>query len=60
MRPTAAATAPSNEADIAKVQEWLGHAYVSATRFYDRRKSKPEGQPDISCEVLTFGTLLFF
>jgi integrase/recombinase XerD len=31
--------------DIAKVQEWLGHANISATRFYDRRKSKPEDSP---------------
>jgi hypothetical protein len=42
----------NNEADIAKVQEWLGHANVSATRLYDRRKSKAGGHPDISCEVL--------
>jgi integrase/recombinase XerD len=32
MRATAAANALSNEADIAKVQEWLGHANVSTTR----------------------------
>jgi site-specific recombinase XerD len=45
MRATAATNALSHEADIAKVQEWLGHANVSTTRLYDRRKSKPEGSP---------------
>ncbi len=29
-------------ADIAKVQEWLGHANISITRVYDHRKSRPE------------------
>lgn len=41
MRATAATNALSHEADIAKVQEWLGHANVSTTRLYDRRKTKP-------------------
>jgi integrase/recombinase XerD len=45
LRATAATNALSNEADIAKVQEWLGHANVSTTRLYDRRKSKPENSP---------------
>lgn len=45
MRATAATNALSNEADIAKVQEWLGHADISTTRLYDRRKSKPEDSP---------------
>jgi integrase/recombinase XerD len=45
MRATAATNALSNAADIAKVQEWLGHANISTTRLYDRRKSKPEDSP---------------
>jgi integrase/recombinase XerD len=45
MRATAATNALSHEADIAKVQEWLGHANISTTRLYDRRGSKPEESP---------------
>jgi integrase len=45
MQATAATNALSNEADIAKVQEWLGHANVSTTRLYDRRKTRPEDSP---------------
>jgi integrase len=45
LRATAATNALSHDSlshdsDIAKVQEWLGHANVSTTRLYDRRKSK--------------------
>jgi hypothetical protein len=42
---TAATNALSHDSDIAKVQEWLGHANVSTTRLYDQRKSKPEDSP---------------
>jgi site-specific recombinase XerD len=42
---TAATNALSNDADIAKVQDWLGHANVSTTRLYDRRESQPEDSP---------------
>ena len=45
MRATAATNALSHAADIAKVQEWLGHANISTTRLYDRRGSKPEESP---------------
>jgi len=31
--------------DIAKVQEWLGHASISTTRIYDHRKTRPEDSP---------------
>ena len=45
LRATAATNALEHEADIAKVQEWLGHSNISTTRLYDRRQSKPEESP---------------
>lgn len=45
LRATAATSALEHHADIAKVQEWLGHASISTTRVYDRRGSKPEDSP---------------
>ena len=37
LRATAATNALKHEADIAKVQVWLGDANISTTRIYDRR-----------------------
>jgi len=45
LRATAAPNALSNNADIAKVQEWLGHSDISTTRMYDKRQSRPEDNP---------------
>jgi len=45
LRATAATNALDHKADIAKVQEWLGHANIATTRLYDRRKSRPEDSP---------------
>jgi integrase/recombinase XerD len=45
LRATAATNALDHEADIAKVQEWLGHANISTTRLYDKRKIRPEDSP---------------
>ena len=45
LRATAATNALDNQADIAKVQEWLGHANISTTRIYDHRQTRPEDSP---------------
>jgi integrase/recombinase XerD len=45
LRATAATNALEHAADIAKVQEWLGHSNIATTRLYDRRGSRPEDSP---------------
>ncbi|MCY0388397.1 site-specific integrase [Robbsia sp. Bb-Pol-6] len=45
LRATAATNALDHEADIVKVQEWLGHANIATTCIYDRRQSRPEDSP---------------
>lgn len=45
LRATAATSALEHEADIARVQAWLGHASIATTRVYDRRASRPEDSP---------------
>ncbi|OZO01366.1 integrase [Pseudomonas sp. IB20] len=45
LRATAATNALEHDADIAKVQVWLGHANISTTRLYDRRLQRPEDSP---------------
>ena len=45
LRATAATNALDHSADIAKVQEWLGHSNISTTRLYDRRKTRPDESP---------------
>jgi len=45
LRATAAPNALDHQADIVKVQEWLGHAHVSTTRIYNHRKTRPKDSP---------------
>ena len=49
LRTTAATNALTNGADIATVQEWLGHANVSTRRLYEKRFLRPEDSP--TCKV---------
>ena len=42
LRATAATNALDHQADIANVQEWLGHANIATTRIYDHRRTRPE------------------
>ena len=41
LRATAATNALDHQADIAKVQEWLGHANIATTRIYHHRRTRP-------------------
>lgn len=45
MRATAATNALEHHAEIAKVQEWLGHANIATTKIYDQRTTQPEDSP---------------
>jgi integrase/recombinase XerD len=45
LRATAATNALDHQADIAKVQEWLGYSNIATTRLYDHRKTRPEDSP---------------
>lgn len=45
LRATATTNVLDHDADIAKVQEWLGHANIRTTRVYNHRKTKPQDSP---------------
>ena len=45
LRATAATSALEHGADIAQVQEWLGHASITTTRVYDRRSFSAQTSP---------------
>lgn len=45
LRATAATNALEHGADIARVQDWLGHANPATTRLYDKRLDRPAESP---------------
>lgn len=45
LRSTAATNALEHGADLAEVQQMLGHANIATTRLYDQRDSRPEQSP---------------
>lgn len=45
LRATAGTNALEHGADIAAVSEWLGHASITTTRLYDKRKARVENSP---------------
>jgi len=45
LRATAATHALEHHADIACVQNWLGHANIATARLNDRRRTRPEDSP---------------
>jgi site-specific recombinase XerD len=47
LRATVATNALSNNSDIAKMQEWLGHSDISTTGMYDKRQFRPEDSPTL-------------
>lgn len=45
LRATAITNALEHDADLEKVQDWVGHANIATTRLYDRRKHRAEESP---------------
>ena len=60
LRATAATNALDHQADVAKVQEWLGHANISTTRNYLHRKTRPRWRTSSALFFATRKLLLDF
>jgi len=57
-RVTAATNVLDHQADVAKLQEWLGYADIATMRSYDHRRTGPEGSP--AFKVVRQGSLRSF
>jgi integrase/recombinase XerD len=47
LRAIAITNALEHEADLEKVQDWVGHANIATTRMYDRRHWRAEDSPHL-------------
>ena len=45
LHATAATNALDYDADVAKVQEWLGHANIATSRIYDHHRTRSGDSP---------------
>ncbi len=45
MRATAITNALENDADLERVQDWVGHANIATTRMCERRQQRAEDSP---------------
>ncbi len=52
LRSTAATNALEHGADLAEVQQMLGHANIATTRLYDQRDSRPEHSRDLLSRII--------
>ena len=51
LRATAGTNALEGGADLNEVRSWMGHANVSTTTLYDKRRERPEDSPHFQGEL---------
>jgi site-specific recombinase XerD len=50
LQATTTTSALENNADIAKFQEWLGHAVINTTQEYDRQVTRAPDSPTFNID----------